>query len=664
MPIDPNMVQWDDGPQRPVNNPGNMRPPGKSVGFQQFPTVDAGLGAIDRQLKVYGDRGINTLEGVISTWSPPNENDTGRLVSQAAARLGIGPTDKLNLSDPAVRSRVREAIIAQEGNTAMVSKRIDPEAVRWDTKEPYFGLDPLMAQNRSPDSPFVAGGVKGAVGGLLRGLRDPIDAGAQMLVRGAAAIGLAPESEVQRVDAMNRAAEQDYRQNWRGGQDIGFDAARLTGGILGTAPLAAAAPAGATLGLAGRTALGGAAGAGFGALQPVDAAEGQDFWTEKAKQAGIGAAAGGVGALGTAGLARIVSPKSSANVQKLISEGVTPTPGQVLGGVARRSEEALSSVPILGAAIRAGEHRAVEQLNRVAINRALAPIGKTLPRNLSGRDAISFAQAELGKSYDDVLNRVGPVGLDSKLQQDVVGALGKLSVVPKEKAQQFVNIVQQEVIDRAQNGLLNGRAIKDAESNLGRKAADYLRSADPDQRALGDAIGDAQTALRQWLERVAPPDVSDQLKAANAGWAAFKRVQRASTALGAEEGVFTAAQLQNAIKALDRSKDKAQFGRGSALMQDLSEAGKAVLGSRVPNSGTPERAMLSGLLLGGAYVSPQMAAAPIAGSLAYTPWGQRAMASLLAGRQQAPFKAASEGLLTLTPALGAALAPSAYGLLQ
>jgi len=53
--------------------------------------------------------------------------------------------------------------------------------------------------------------------GVVRGVRDPIDAGAQMLVRGANAIGLAPQSEVDRVDQINRDAEQGYQQSaWLG----------------------------------------------------------------------------------------------------------------------------------------------------------------------------------------------------------------------------------------------------------------------------------------------------------------------------------------------------------------------------------------------------------------------------------------------------------------
>lgn len=95
-------------------NVGNMRPPGASKGFQKFDTPEQGLAAMDAQLKRYGDQGHNTLEKVISRWSPPNENDTPRLVAAAAKRLGIDPKAPLDLNNPVIRQAVGTAIVLQE----------------------------------------------------------------------------------------------------------------------------------------------------------------------------------------------------------------------------------------------------------------------------------------------------------------------------------------------------------------------------------------------------------------------------------------------------------------------------------------------------------------------------------------------------------------------
>ncbi len=96
------------------NNYGNIRPQGQSTGFQKFSTPEEGLSAIDKNLQAYGSKGINTLEGVISRWAPPNENDTARLIGEASKRLGINPNQPIDLNNPAVRQAVSTAIMYQE----------------------------------------------------------------------------------------------------------------------------------------------------------------------------------------------------------------------------------------------------------------------------------------------------------------------------------------------------------------------------------------------------------------------------------------------------------------------------------------------------------------------------------------------------------------------
>jgi hypothetical protein len=154
------------------------------------------------------------------------------------------------------------------------------------------------------------------VGGFVRGLRDPIDAGAQMLVhalpdsvvaagdalgnklvdwglpvaRSSNTRGTSPS-----VDEINRRAEVDYQQNWRGGENVGIDWSRIGGNIAGTLPVARLLPFAAAT-TAGRMGKGVAAGAGLATLQPVDMSEPDtSFLEQKAKQAGMGAAFGGLG---------------------------------------------------------------------------------------------------------------------------------------------------------------------------------------------------------------------------------------------------------------------------------------------------------------------------------------------------------------------------------
>lgn len=101
-------------------NLGNMRPAGQSTGFQPNVGPAEDLSRIDNNLKSYGDKGVNTLAGVISRWAPPNENDTPVLVANAAKFLGIDPNQKIDLQNPAVRQAISTAIIKQEGNLPKV----------------------------------------------------------------------------------------------------------------------------------------------------------------------------------------------------------------------------------------------------------------------------------------------------------------------------------------------------------------------------------------------------------------------------------------------------------------------------------------------------------------------------------------------------------------
>jgi hypothetical protein len=403
----------------------------------------------------------------------------------------------------------------------------------------------------------------------------------------------------------------------------------------------------------GAAALGGS----FGAMQPA-----MD-WSERGMNTGMGAlgSAGGTAAL--TGLSRIVRPKTDANALSLLAEGVTPTPGQVLGGGFKRAEEALTSVPILGDAIRAGQTRAVGDLNRAAFNRALAPVGEKLPKGLQGREAVQFVEESLGKRYDAILPNLTTQADGQFLTeiQSLRNMMGSGSIDPA-KAAQFEAILQNQVLTKFQPGAnsaptITGQTMKAIESDLGQLGARFRGSPDPDQRMMGDALREVQSALRGNVQR-SNPQFADELGKINEGWANFKRVQKASASVGSDSGVFSAAQLQNAVKATDRSKDKGAFARGGALMQDLSEPAKAVLGSKVPDSGTPLRLML-GLGAGGGVgmVSPAALGVGLGASAAYTSPGQKALAALLARRPDSakPVASALERLApyAAVPALGA-----------
>ncbi|HHF9231839.1 TPA: lytic transglycosylase [Escherichia coli] len=109
------------------NNPGNIdfrgqsgatleRPGGR---FARFETAYDGLKALSRQLMRYFEgkttgKPLQTLNDIISTWAPGNENNTGAYIAQLSKMMGVAPDAILNLKDPQVMSSLMNGIIHHE----------------------------------------------------------------------------------------------------------------------------------------------------------------------------------------------------------------------------------------------------------------------------------------------------------------------------------------------------------------------------------------------------------------------------------------------------------------------------------------------------------------------------------------------------------------------
>lgn len=532
----------------------------------------------------------------------------------------------------------------------------------------------------APEAPSQSFGSR-----LARGIQDPLDAGAQMLVNALStptvvagvpleggvaglvnkgvsalneapvigpamkAIGMVPATP-QQVTQDIAKREADYQAERKAAGGEGIDWARLGGNVLGTLPIAMATPAAATLG--GAAATGAASGAAYGAMQPVTEPT-DSFWTDKAKQAALGAATGGVGGAALHGLSRVIQPSVRPEVKALMDRGVTPTPGQIAGGTLQRTEEKLSSVPVLGDAIRGGQRRAMEDLNRAAYNEALAPIGASY-KGPAGREGIAYVERELGKAYDDLLPKLR-FQIDGQFQAELGNLRSMAADLPEQQAARFETLLRNKLFKRLEpSGTMDGQTLKGVESELSRIAKGLKGDASFDNRQLGDALGEVLTTVRSNLARM-NPEHAEQLGNINRGWAMYTRLRDAGSRLGAEEGVFTPAQLQSAVKSGDKSVGKGKFARGDAMMQDLSEAGKSVLGSKYPDSGTAGRLLLGGL--GGGYmVDPSIAAGALAMAAPYTSIGQRAMGALMTKRPTAVTAPLSAALRKASPAVQSGLA--------
>lgn len=469
------------------------------------------------------------------------------------------------------------------------------------------------------------GGVRGsAVGRLAMGAADP---GVALVQLAANAVGAG--------DAVNqgiRDTEAKYQAARGEAGSTGFDPMRLVGSTAITLPAGLAGGAATTL---GKTVLKGAAqGAVSGALNPV--VDG-DFFDEKAKQVALGAGGGAALAPVAGILSRLISPKASvdAEMAALRAAGVKPTIGQTLGGAANAAEEKLQSLPIMGDAIRAARNRASDQFREAALDRAAAPVGASV-KGLDGGDAVGELSKRIGQAYDEVLPKMGVNVLDEGFLAKIGSLRDMAKTLPAEEARQFDAIIAREIDGRlAPNGVLSGQNLKSAWMSLRDMGRKFSRSPDVYQQQLGQAVKQTFQELKDHVSASNTPENVLALKNADFAWANFKRIQRAAGSLGAEDGKFSPAQLQSAVKALDRSKDKARFAEGDALMQDLSAVGKNRLSNKVPDSGTPTRlAYGAGALASGA-INLGIPAALIAGAGAYTPPAQNFLVALLANRPEA-----------------------------
>lgn len=389
----------------------------------------------------------------------------------------------------------------------------------------------------------------------------------------------------------------------------------------------ALARAGAALVMPKTPSSGAASGALSGALQPTDS------MGNKPAQIGLGALMGG-GIASVPGLARGVQDQQ---VQTLVKEGVTPTAGQLIGGAAKRVEEGLTSVPFVGDIIQSSRRRAIDTFDEAALNRALTPVGMKLPKDKSGREAIDYVEGALSSKYAALLPKLSAKA-DAQFLNDVSTAAQRAATLTPEKATQLRSILNSQLwgrFTRGQTGgsAMNGETIKKVESELGRLSRNFRSSAVADDREMSLILDDVQSSLRDLISRN-NPQYAKELTPINEGWANFVRVQRAALT---NDGTFTPAQLARSVKAQDKSRNKGAYARGDALMQDLAESGQSILGSTVPDSGTPFRAMTAAGVLGGGAgyaVDPVFGLLAGATPLMYTPAGQRLMVQLATRRPQ------------------------------
>lgn len=440
----------------------------------------------------------------------------------------------------------------------------------------YRQFKPQQAEKRD------AGIKDSPVGGFVRGLRDPIDAGAQMLVhalpdsvvRAGDALGskLADwglpvertnHANGSTVDDVNRRAETDYQENWRRGEQDGIDWGRIAGNVAGTLPVARLFPiGGATLGA--RAIQGAKMGAGLGVLQPTDTADPDaSFWASKAQQAGLGAAFGAAGAP----VGDMLAKGAGALVQKA-RQGAAALQNRGTANISVTVDNALRDAGIdvaampagvrdslrndVAKAMSAGQRIAPDALSRMADART---VGVTLTKGQATRDPAQY-----------------------QFEQNTRGIAGAGEPLQRRFAEQNAQLV---------SGAGQGASSLSSYQG-GARLTDALRESD---RAAQSVVGEAYNAARAKVG--AGTELPPQLLAQKAGevletfgsenvpGVVVRRLQSYGILGGQQTKSFTVEEADRLRKVISANFDpgrKAEAAALSAIRAGIDDAENALAG--------------------------------------------------------------------------------------
>lgn len=343
-------------------------------------------------------------------------------------------------------------------------------------------------------------------------------------------------------------------------------------------------------------------------------------------------------------------PTERTNTQILKDYGVSLTPGQSMGGLAKNVEDVAQRAPILGSAIRGARARGGESLNRAFALDALSSVGASVPKNVkTGFQSVQHVAETLGKEYDRAADMVQQVGRDAELTGALSSIRQAADELPTDVRKQFDTILANRLDSVFPDGaVITGRRLREIQSDIGRIAAEKGASQDEAQRALGDLLEGVSDGLKETLGRYSP-EAGQVIQRANEGWSKFVRLRRAAAA--GKDGIASPAQFLQAVRAMDKSVGKGRVAQGKAVGQELANAAAVVMPDAFGNPGTADAIGL-GALGTLAVTNPVQGLTTAAGlGAASTPYllqGRKVLTELPKNASKAELEAAARELASLT----------------
>lgn len=353
-----------------------------------------------------------------------------------------------------------------------------------------------------------------------------------------------------------------------------------------------------------------------------------------------GGAAGGAlgeaaGRVLTKTLGGVVSDRVSPAARELMDQGANVPMWKAVddttrsGRLLRNAAERAKVLPVAGDLIRGQERAGIESWNRILMREATPPTpvlddaGRVLrfeydkPVTAAGSEGLR----ELSKRFDDAygaLYGTRGVPVDNTFTSQIKGIVKDAEAYLPGNAADIAGAVRKvedtllglvsPTVTR-QGGQPVGKGLVSSKMmtpitetvELGRevvphgnvkKALDDINNAITAAYKSGngekaEALVAVRSAIESLRSRGLPPEVAAQADEINKAYAKFKTISRASSMLGAQKqgGVVTPGQQLNAIRARDKSPDKAAFSRGTAPGQQQALTAQQVYGNQLPEIG-------------------------------------------------------------------------------
>ena len=335
----------------------------------------------------------------------------------------------------------------------------------------------------------------------------------------------------------------------------------------------------------------------------------------------------------------------SAEAKAMMEEGIQPTLGQgikqnILGRSIRKVEEAAKSIPIIGDMAAAARDRSKSEWAIAKVKKAEIPELGVTTKGQSGYDAIDSLHKTFSKAYTKNLE-AHDIPRTATLDQLITNA------APEGSAAAQIIAKEASILPP---GKVNASDFHRVIGTLRDIGSRYKKSVMASEQDTGIELSQAANKMRNYLLTNIPNDAAKNVSKLDSKYGIFKTLQEAAKSLGAEGGNFNGAQLLNAVKKSDITKDKSAFARGAARLQQDAVSAKKILGDTLSESGTSTRSNV-GLALSGTsawFIPKLLATIPAAAVLQARP----VQKALLGGYDKQAMIADIVNKLTEKPTLG------------